>query len=148
MNQPTPIRTELSQAEETLRLVAKLPAPAGLEARIQETLDAEPAHAKVLRWPAERSGGSEWRRGAAAAALVAAIFGGTWVVYSHVQPSASFRAVEMPRVTGSGSFSNAGAMRTPQTLAVPAETAPKPADPAVQQTPSAKKKAAPAAVAR
>lgn len=148
MNQPTPIRTELSHAEETLRLVAKLPAPAGLEVRIQETLDAAPVQTRVLHWPAKRSSGSEWRRGAAAAALVAAIFGGTWAVYSRVQPSASFRAVEMPRVTGSGSFSNAGAMRTPQTLAVPAEAAPRPADPAVKQTPSAKKKAAPAAAAR
>lgn len=116
MKQPIPIRTELSQAEHTLRLVAQLPAPQGLEARLRQQLQAAPAASRILSWPAVRRR-AEWRRSAAAAALVAAICGGSWAVYAHVQPSQSLRAVELPRVNGASGFSSAGAMRTPQTLA-------------------------------
>lgn len=124
MKQPTVIQTDLSHAEETLRLLATLPAPEGLEARVHAALKTAPAKGKILEWPS--AGGAagvqmrSWMRGAAAAAIVGVIAGGCWGVYSRVQPAEPPRVVELPRVTGSGSFSNAGAMRTPQTLNAPA----------------------------
>jgi hypothetical protein len=42
---------------------------------------------------------------------------GGWGVYSRVQPAQSPKVIAMPqRVNTPGGFSNAGAMRTPQTL--------------------------------
>lgn len=147
MKQPTPIQTDLSHAEETLRLLAELPAPAGLEVRVHAALQAEPRSGRVLSWPG-RGVAADWRRGVAAAALVAAIAGGSWAVYSRVQPAESMRAVEMPRVTGSGGFSNAGAMRTPQTLIPPAAEAPAPAIPLEKPAQPTKKKTTQPAPAR
>lgn len=126
MNQPTPIRSNIdrSDAEETLRLVAALSAPAGLEERVHAALEAAPASPKVLAWPASGSALRSWMRGAAAAAIVGVVTGGGWAIYSRVQPAAAPKMVELPRVTGSGGFSSAGAMRTPQTLNAPAVTQP------------------------
>jgi hypothetical protein len=54
-------------------------------------------------------------RSIAAAAVVVVVVGGGWGIYSRVQPAQSGRVLAMPPRAGAG-FSNAGAMRTPQTL--------------------------------
>lgn len=113
-----------TEAEETLRLVASLPAPHGLEDRVKAGLQVVPRTGRVLHWPSRR-GGSAWMRGtavraAAAAAIVFAVAGGGWGVYSRVQLSQSPKVIAMPqRINAPGGFSNAGAMRTPQTLSGP-----------------------------
>ncbi|MGA9669922.1 MAG: hypothetical protein WBQ94_11975 [Terracidiphilus sp.] len=109
--------------EETLRLIAKLPAPEGLEERVEAGVRARqlsmPRTARVLDFPALRPG-SNWMRSAAAAAIVFVVVGGGWGVYSRVQQPQAAKVIVMPqRVGASGSFSNAGAMRTPTTLNAP-----------------------------
>lgn len=148
MKLPIAMKTELScaeleQAEATLRRMATLPAPAGLEARVHAALETAPRRGKVLPWRAAAQGGAapRWLRGAAAAAIFAVIAGGSWGIYARVRPGEPSRAVALPRVNASGGFANAGAMRTPQTLAAPAaSTQPKPA----QTNAAAPKQAAPA----
>jgi hypothetical protein len=114
--------------EDTLRLIATLPAPAGFEDRIKTRLASAPRTGRVLFWPAWYAGGGGWARGstvraAAAAAIVFVVAGGGWGVYSRVQPATQPRVIVMPpRVNGAGGFSNAGAMRTPQTLNGPVVT--------------------------
>ncbi|MGA3045945.1 MAG: hypothetical protein ABSD67_04945 [Terracidiphilus sp.] len=112
-----------SDFEETLRLIAKLPAPEGLEERVKAGVHARqlslPRSARILDFPALRPG-SNWMRSAAAAAIVFVVVGGGWGVYSRVQqPQAAKVIVMPPRVAAPGSFSNAGAMRTPTTLNAP-----------------------------
>ncbi len=109
------------EAEETLRLISSLPAPVGLENRVKFAVRTARRRGGVLEWPVEfRSGGgwthSTMARCAAAAAIVAVVAGGGWGLYSRVQPAPAPAAVLLPHVTASGGFSNAGAMRTPQTL--------------------------------
>ena len=88
---------ESEAAEETLRLVAALPVPMGLEDRVKAGLHA-----------------------AAQNGIVFVVAGGGWGVYSRVQPVQSPKVIAMPqRINTSGGFSNAGAMRTPQTLTGP-----------------------------
>lgn len=116
----------ISEAEETLRLIARLPAPEGLEKRVQAGLAAQKnldGHtARVLEWPAAvrpASGwarGSGWMRSAAAAAIVFVVVGGGWGVYSRVEPPQAAKVIVIPRVGSPGGFSNAGAVRTPHTL--------------------------------
>jgi hypothetical protein len=109
-------------AEETLHLIATLPAPAGLEERVKTRLANKPRTARVLFWPSARRGGDGWMRGnavraAAAAAIVFVVAGGGWGVYSRVQPAQQTKVIVMPpRLNAAGGFSSAGAMRTPQTL--------------------------------
>ena len=111
-----------SEAEVTLRLIASLPAPTGLEERVRAGLHAAPRAPRVLAWPVAfsvagglNSGG--WLRGAAAAAIVFVVAGGGWGVYSRVQRPQAAKVITMPvRVAAPGGFSNAGAMRTPNTL--------------------------------
>jgi hypothetical protein len=121
-------RGPASEAEKTLHLVASLPAPEGLADRVQEGL--KQAHrGRLLEWPMALMPGG-WMsapvlRGAAAAAIVCIVAGGGWRIYSHVQTPAAPTAhvVVMPaRVGTQGAFSNAGAMRTPDTLAKPVLT--------------------------
>jgi hypothetical protein len=116
--------------EETLRLVASLSAPEGLEERVEVSLRAElraapravSGRARILRWPAALRPNSSWvlsslARSAAAAAIAAVVIGGGWGVYSRVEPLQPARAIAIPpHVAASGGFSSAGAMRTPQTL--------------------------------
>ena len=84
-------------------------------------------------------------RAAAAAAIVFVVAGGGWGVYSRVQPAQSPKVIAMPqRVNTPGGFSNAGAMRTPQTLngpilAHPLTAAPKQGDTGVTVVPIQKK---------
>jgi len=111
-----------SSAESTLRLIASLPAPEGLEQRVHESLRSAPPTSRIIAWPTTLRPGSDWMRTAAAAASVFVVAGGGWGVYSRVVPGQTAnpippRAVVLPpRVAGSGGFSSAGAMRTPQTL--------------------------------
>jgi len=113
--------TLASPAEETLRLLAQLPAPQGLEDRVlaglQAELHADKRTAKVLAWPTAPRFNRGWMRAAAAAALVVAVVGGGWEISWQVQQSqASKITAQPPRAPAAGGFSNAGAMRTPQTL--------------------------------
>ena len=122
--------------EETLRLIARLSAPVGLEDRIQAGLRVAPRTASrttlILAWPTALRLESAWLRTAAAAAIVAVVVGGGWVVSSRVQSAQPAQAITIPQHGGSqGGFSSAGAMRTPQTLngpvvAQPAKTDAKP----------------------
>ncbi len=122
------LRVPITEAEKTLRLVASLPAPQGLVDRVQEELRTAP-RGRLLQWPTALLPGS-WSlspalRGAAAAAIVCIVACGGWRIYSHVQVPAAPTAnvVVMPaRVGTQGAFSNAGAMRTPDTLAKPVLT--------------------------
>jgi hypothetical protein len=141
-------------AEETLRLLANLPAPDGLAERVQAGLRAaslaapNPVRAKILHWPAALRLDHAWMRGAAAAAIVFAVAGGGWGIYSRVAPAPrtpQTRGIALPRVATPGGFSGAGAMRTPQTLNGPTVVHPataRPATPAPQANKPATKAAA------
>jgi hypothetical protein len=117
-------------AEETLRLLAKLPPPEGLVDRVQSRLRTAPPAAKVLGWPVALRPAGGWMhgdfvRGVAAAAIVCVVAGGAWGIYMHVPPAAApaAKVIVMPaRVGSSGGFSSAGAMRTPDTLKGPVLT--------------------------
>jgi hypothetical protein len=136
-----------SAAEETLRLIASLPAPEGLEKRIEAGLRVAPRKARILPWPALRLDNA-WVRAAAAAAIVFVVIGGGWGVVSLVQPSQPVRVIAVPPAaphgTAPGGFSNAGAMRTPQTLDHPVVAQPA-AVPEPTATPAVKSTAKPAA---
>jgi hypothetical protein len=107
------------KAEETLRMIARASAPDGLVSRVQANLDSAPRVSVLLSW---RTGFSGWMyspalRGFAAATIVCVVAGGGWSIYSHVQPAPTAKVIEAPaRVGGGGAFSNAGAMRKPDTL--------------------------------
>jgi hypothetical protein len=111
--------------EETLRLIARLSAPEGLEERVQAGLraatSAAPHKTRILRWPVALRLENAWMqnlaRTAAAAAIVVVVVGGGWGVSSRFQPAQPSSAIAIPqRGTSQGGFSSAGAMRTPQTL--------------------------------
>jgi hypothetical protein len=109
------------EAERTLRLIALLPAPAGLEDRVQAGLrtsqNSARRTARILDWPAALRPASGWMRTAAAAAIVFVVAGGGWGVYSRVQPPQTAKVIVMPqRVVSPGGFSNASAMHVPNTL--------------------------------
>jgi len=111
---------EVGDFEETLRVIAHLPAPEGIADRIQAGLRARqlspPRSGRILDWPAALRPGSEWMRSAAAAAIVFVVLGGGWGVYTRVHQNQPARVIMMPRVVAPGGFSGAGAMRTPNTL--------------------------------
>lgn len=115
-------------AEETLRMIATLPAPAGLEDRVKAGLRSAPKTAKVIAWPFPSAGNwmrSSGMRGAAAAAIVLAIAGGGWGVYSHIQVAPVPSALVDPQLpSAAGRFSTAGAMHVPQTVQGPVIAAP------------------------
>jgi len=101
-------------ADATLRLIAGLPAPEGLEDRVHARLRSAPRSARIIEWPSRFRVESPWMRSAAAAAIAFVVVGGGWGVYSRVQPA---KVIAMPpHLAAPGGFSNAGAMRTPQTL--------------------------------
>jgi hypothetical protein len=112
--------------EDTLRLIAHLPAPDGLAGRVKAGLVSAPETGRILMWsgPPRPAGGwmySTIARGAAAAAIVGIVAGGGWRIYSHVQPAPSANVIVTPAPSapqGSG-FSNAGAKRVPETLQGP-----------------------------
>lgn len=140
MNSPTPNSNTpnagrgAEEAEATLRLIAGLPAPEGLEDRVKAALRAAPRTGRVLHWPAAPAQSQGWlssalARGAAAAGIVFVVAGGGWSVYSHVQPAQTPQALTTPHVAAPGGFSSAGAMRTPQTLNGPTLKHPVPKHP-------------------
>jgi hypothetical protein len=111
--------------EDTLRLIARLPAPDGLEERVRVALRAAPRHGRVLAWPVALRADAAWVRATAAAAIVMVVAGGGWSVYSHIQPWQPAKANAVPaRVGTMGEFSGAGAVRSPQTLQPPVVSAP------------------------
>jgi hypothetical protein len=116
------------EAEATLRLIANLPAPHGLEDRVHAHLLAAPRSGRVVGWPAShvrpsvRESG--WLRSAAAAAIVCVVAGGGWGIYARVQGGQVARSIAGPGTTGSSSFSTGEARRRPQTLNGPAVTHP------------------------
>jgi hypothetical protein len=133
-----------SPAEETLRLIARLSAPEGLENRVQAGLRAKSTvqgRAPILQWPMALRLDHAWMqsslaRAVAAAAIVAVVVGGGWGVISRVQPAQPARAIATPpRISAPGSFSSAGAMRTPQTLNGPIVEPPAIAHPPTVTTP-------------
>ena len=113
-----------SDFEETLRLIAHVATPEGLEERVHARLKAAPAasRARILAWPGSRPVVGSWlrstlARSAAAAAIVAVVLGGSWAVYSRVEAIQPVRAITVPlNLSRQGGFSSAGARRTPQTL--------------------------------
>ena len=142
---PIPSCTVPGSGEETLRLIAGLAAPAGLEDRVHAALRAAPRRGRVLAWPSnlrlKMVPESNWMRTAAAAAIVFVVVGGGWGVYTRVQPGQPAKVIAMPpRMPAAGGFSGAGAIRTPQTLPGPA--APQPANAGAVQRKGAKKPAA------
>jgi hypothetical protein len=144
--------------DETLRIIASLPAPAGLEDRVHGVLRGASHSARVLAWPKAVRPQSAWMRTAAAATIVFVVAGGGWGVYTRVQQNQPAKVIVMPaRVGGPGGFAGAGAVRTPQTLTGPLVngpilTGPAATQPATQQpatpVPQSKtaKKAAPECV--
>jgi hypothetical protein len=140
-----PAETVLASGEDTLRLIASLPAPEGLEDRVHESLRAAPRGARVLAWPAGLRSTlrheSGWIRTAAAAAIVFVVVGGGWGVYTRVQHGQPAKVIVMPaRMPGAGGFSGAGAIHTPQTL--PRPTVNQPSQPIPAQAKAIKKPAA------
>jgi hypothetical protein len=112
-NNPVPCSTSPS-ADATLRLIAGLPAPEGLEDRVHARLRSASRAGRILEWPSRFRVESPWMRSAAAAAIVFVVVGGGWGVYSRVQPA---KVIAMPpHLAAPGGFTNAGAARIPQTL--------------------------------
>jgi hypothetical protein len=146
-----------SSAEATLRLIALLPAPQGLEERVQAGLRSAPRSARILAWPGPSPLAGGWLRAAAAAAIVFVVAGGGWGIYSRVQPGQPMRGIAGPRAGAPGAFTQSGAVRRPQTLVGPVVTHPAPAatpktktpaKPAAMPTPAAKSTAANKATAQ
>lgn len=131
----------LKSLDATLQLLASLPAPAGLEDRVFAGMLATPRRARVLEWP-QPLHTRDWMRGIAAAAIVLAVSGGGWGLYSHVKPSEPARTAAASRtIYQPGGFSSAEMIRRPQTLNGPPV---KKTEPAV----TAKSKAAEATTAK
>lgn len=125
-------RAGISTAEETLRLLARLSAPEGLEERVQNGLRVA-AHSaerkvRILHWPAWLRRSSGWMQSApmravAAVAIVAVVVGGGWMVSSRIPAAQPATAQTIPaRVSAQGGFASAEAMRTPHTLNGPTVT--------------------------
>jgi hypothetical protein len=129
------------EAEQTLRLIASLPAPEGLEDRVKASLRFAPRHARVLAWPHPFSPAGGWLRAAAAAAIVFVVAGGGWGIYSHVQPGQPTQG-SAPHIGAPGGFSEGGAVRRPQTLVGPVVISPEKG-----ATPKPKAQTKPAAIA-
>jgi hypothetical protein len=143
------LETGPGEAEATLRIIASLPAPKGLEDRVNAALKNGARTGKVLAWPTALGQRQGWMhsavaRGAAAAAIVFIVAGGGWSVYSRVQPAAQPKVIAMPRIAAPGGFSSAGTMRVPQTLNGPVLAHPAVSIASVKKAQS-KKKAEPTA---
>lgn len=107
----------VESAEDTLRVIASLPAPEGLTDRVNTRLGTAPRTARLLSWT-PTSGGwgySSAMRGAAAAAIVCVVAGGGWRIYSRVQPAPGASVVVVPGPAGvaRGGFSIGGSVHTP-----------------------------------
>jgi hypothetical protein len=121
-------------AEETLRLIASLPAPQGIEDRVKSGVRAADRQSGVMMWPESSLNKARWTRVsamrvAAAAAIVLVVAGGGWEVYSHIHLAPEPAAVAVPQRVdgsggGSGGLSAAAARRTPKTLDGPVVATP------------------------
>jgi hypothetical protein len=117
-------------AEETLRLIASLPAPQGIEDRVKSGVRAAHRQASVLSWPHPTANKAGWTqvsamRAAAAAAIVFVVAGGGWEVYSHIRLAPVPTAVAAPQhIEGGRGLSAATAKRIPKTLDGPVVAAP------------------------
>jgi hypothetical protein len=125
--------------DETLRVIANLPAPEGLADRVQVRLRKAPRSTRILFWPPAFAPGimgyGHALRGAAAAAIVCVVVGGGWRIYSHVQPGPSARVILMPApASPPRGFSTAGSMHTPDPRPVILhQIAPQPSQPGPKQ---------------
>jgi hypothetical protein len=139
-----------STGEQTLRLIAELPAPPGLEDRVHEALHRASkgdslgnisgsrvdGGGRVLDWPTALKPQSNWMRTAAAAAIVFVVVGGGWGVYTRVGQNHPAKILAMPpRIAEPGGFAGAAAKRTPQTL--PGPTLKQPVKPKDAKKPAA-----------
>ena len=120
-----------ASGEDTLRLIASLPAPEGLADRVKAGLRTAPEAGRVLMWRGPVISARGWMytsaaRGAAAAAIVCLVAGGGWRIYSHVQPGPSANVEMKPALSAppSSRFSTANAPRVPDTLDRPLITHP------------------------
>jgi hypothetical protein len=116
-----------AEAETTLRLIAALPAPEGLEERVKTALHQSvhqtPQSRSLLHWPRTdwmQTQMQSWARTAAAAAIVFVVIGGGWEIYARVQPAPQPNAIALPPQPTSGhahgGFASANAIRKPRTL--------------------------------
>jgi hypothetical protein len=142
-NPHSPMVSDSNAGEETLRLIARLPAPAGLEERVHSALHAAPRMGRVLAWPPQVGQDNNWVRAVAAAAIVFVVVGGGWGVYSRVPQGQPGKVLVMPQAPASGGFGGAGAIRTPQTLQGPTVSEPGTKGPMEQGTEPAKKASGP-----
>ena len=109
---PTRIAADI---DDTLRLMATIRVPDGLDERIHAALQAAPRQDRVLTWPT--AAWSSSMRAAAAAAIVVVVTGGGWGIYTRVQRLARTAAPVAPQIVQPArGFSSAGAIRTPQTV--------------------------------
>jgi hypothetical protein len=134
-SKPNSVANAARETENTLRTIAALPAPRGLEERVIAGLRSTPRSGRVLRWPGLLNPTESWLRTAAAAAIVSVVVGGGWGVYKRVQPAAALAIP--PHVAPAAGFSNAGAVRVPQSLPTPVVEQPVPVQPS-QTAPAAK----------
>ena len=109
--------------EDTLRLIAGLPAPEKLPERVKAGMRSAPVSGRILMWrgPLRPAGGWMYgtaMRGAAAAAIVCVVAGGGWSIYSRVQPAPAAKVIVTapPVAPAASGFSNSGARRVPETL--------------------------------
>ncbi|HEX8712586.1 MAG TPA: hypothetical protein VF730_11990 [Terracidiphilus sp.] len=117
----------LKEMDATLRLMATLPVPAGLEDRVFSSVLAAPRSSHILEWPRPLYA-RDWVRSVAAAVMVLAIGGGGWGIYSRVQQNQRPSAITTQRtVPEAGRFSSAEMIRRPQTLNGPVVTKAEPA---------------------
>ena len=133
-------RMDKRSVDETLSLIARMPVPEGLEERVKAGLQLAEKQGRVLGWPSEQraenrsvQGGwmrAGWARGAAAAAIALAVVGGGWGIYARVEPAQSAKIGPVPAAKQGGTFSEAGAMRRPQTVVGPTVNPPAPSKPA------------------
>lgn len=112
--------TELNttEFEQTLKLVAELPAPERLAERVKAELSA-PARGRLLAWPVQGSQRTLWLRAAIAAGLLVAVAAGGVTAYRWVAPASTAHSAPA-RPAAQQNFSTAGAMRTPHTVNGPA----------------------------
>jgi hypothetical protein len=120
----------LSPAEQTLRMLAHMPAPEGLSARVQASLRTAPQRERLSLGGV--FGLSGWMRSsalrtAAAMGIVCVVAGGGWQIYSHVQTSPGMQGVALPVHVNSGDssqggFSTSGAIAKPDPLKAPVIT--------------------------
>jgi hypothetical protein len=119
-------------AEQSLRLIASLPAPVGIEDRVKSGLHSHSSQTGVIAWPLSSSNRSRWAqasylRAVAAAAIVFVVAGGGWGVYARFGPAPAPAAEAVPQRIdgGGGGLSPAGARRTPTTVEGPVIAVPK-----------------------